>query len=30
MLQAVGFMPVAVLRGLVAGVLPQPNDECAE
>ena len=29
-LQAVGFLLVAVLRGLVAGVLPQPNDECAE
>ena len=30
MLQAVSFLLVAVLRGLVAGVLPQPNDECAE
>ena len=30
MLQAVGFLLVAVLRGLVAGVLPQPNDECAQ
>ena len=29
-LQAVGFLLVAVLRGLVAGVLPQPDDECAE
>ena len=29
-LQAVGFLLVAVLRGLVAGVLPQPNDECAQ
>ena len=29
-LQAVGLLLVAVLRGLVTGVLPQPNDECAE